>query len=309
MLYSWRWRIISTQGATELKQPLLQLLSGPLLFFMLVLPAQAGSPYDDGMKDFMQKRYHTAETDFELAVSINRSDTSALLMLGRTREFLKDSQGAKEAYTAAFNVNPFSADGAQAKQALMNLTANVEAKKHAPLDTPQTMRKTAGTIQRQGRELGQRYINDGNALAAARQRLTFDSYRADQIRNGGIGNGFGFFRFGLNNRGDLSSWDRIRNSYRQYDDQAQAVNYRTWATRNAVAARESATNLVDLLAEHDSAATNPHLRALGTNLYVRNYGSDSLADLPPEDPPIEMHAKAWKLTEMPIELRAKQKKL
>jgi hypothetical protein len=292
----------------DLKQLLLRLLSGTLLVCTLATPAWA-SAYDDGMQDFIQKRYHTAETSFELAVSINRSDTSALLMLGKTREFLKDQQGAKEAYTAAFNINPFSTDGAKAKQALLDLTGNVEAKKHAPLDDPATMRKSAYTIQNQGRELGQRYIKYGNALSNARTRLTLDSYRADQVRNGGIGNGAGFYRYRLNNGGDLSSWDRIRNSYRQYDDQAQATNYRTWATRNAFAAQQSATNLVSLLGEHSPSATNPHLRALGTNLYVRNYGSDQIDDLPPEDPPIALHAKALKLSQMPMELKAVQKKL
>jgi tetratricopeptide (TPR) repeat protein len=293
----------------KLERPLLKLLFGSLLFCTtLVSGAQAATPYDDGMQDFNLKRYHAAEIAFENAVAKNAFDTRALMMLGKTREFLKDADGAKEAYSAAFKINPFNAGGAAAKQALLDLTTDVESKKHAPLDDAKTMRKTATIIQRQGQQLGQRYSDYGNSLAAARQRLTFDSYRGDQIRNGGLVNRRGFSRFRLTSGGDLSSWDRIQNAYRQYDDQAQALNYRTWATRNAVEARQSATNLVSLLADH-GYATNPHLRALGTNLYVRNYESAQTEELPPEDPPLELRAKAWTFNDMPAQMQAKQKKL
>jgi tetratricopeptide (TPR) repeat protein len=291
------------------KRTLLSLLLGSLAFTTLLAPsALAATPFDTGMEDLRLTRYHAAEIDFENAVAKNRSDARSLIMLGRTRELLKDPDGAKEAYTAAFNLNPFNSDGLQAKQALLDLASDLAAKKSAPLDDASTTRKTADTIQRQGRQLAQRYTNNGDALAQARLNLTFDSYRADRIRNGKLGLGMGFYRFGLGNYGDLSSWDRIRNSYRQYDDQAQALNYRTAAAKTAALAQSSAGDLLSLLGE-TGHATNPHLRALGTNLYVRNYESAQADELPPEDPPLPLHAKALKLSDLPVELQAKAKKL
>jgi len=260
---------------------------------------RAATAYDDGMENFKGTRYHAAEANFEQALAANRNDTRALLMLGRTREFLKDPEGAKEAYTAAFKINPFNADGAQAKSALVNLAAKVEGQKHAPLDDERTMRKSAHLIQKQGRELGQRNINYGNALARDRINLTFLSALAEGQPLG---------RLNWRRRGVVSSWEENKQAFRQFDDRAQAFNYRANAARTAAAAENSANNLVLLLGEHDNG-TNPHLRALGTNLYVRNYGSSPLDDLSPDDPPLELHAKAWKLADMPQELHAKARKL
>jgi len=290
----------------QVKHRIFKLFSGSLLLCFISTSFAQAAPYDDGMQNFKAKRYHAAEIDFENGIVKNPADTRALLMLGKTREFLLDPDGAKEAYSAAFNINPFNADGLSAKQALMDLTANVEAKKHAPLDDPATMRKTAGTIQRQGQQLGDRYVAHGNAMAAARQRLTDDTDRANFL------NGTDRYRrrqrFRMNSGGELSDWGSIQRSYRIYDDRAQALNHQAAAKQSAFLANQSATNLVTLLGEH-GYSTSPHLRALGTNLYVRNYATNGSDELPPEDPLIELHAKEWTLSTMPTQLQAKQKKL
>jgi tetratricopeptide (TPR) repeat protein len=287
-------------GETVMKYRRPFLLLAILLASLNFSPAvRAATAYDDGIENFSGSRYHAAEANFEQALAANPNDTRALLMLGRTREFLKDSAGAKEAYTAAFNINPFNADGAQAKSALFDLTAKVEAQKHAPKDDERAMRKSAQLIQQQGRDLGQRHINYGNALARDRLNLTFLSALAEGQPLG---------RLNWRQRGEVSSWEQTRQAFRQFDDRAQAINYRANATRTAAAAQTSANNLILLLAEQDNG-TNPHLRALGTNLYVRNYGSSRLDDLPPDDPPLELRARAWKLADMPKELHAKARKL
>jgi len=77
----------------------------------------------------------------------------------------------------------------------------------------------------------------------------------------------------------------------------QGTRARSEATRKAAFVAQSAANLKSLMMQ-PTRPGNAKLRALGTNLYVRYYGSDtpSWTETPaPEDPAIELAAKANKL--------------
>jgi tetratricopeptide (TPR) repeat protein len=270
----------------------LQITFVAILFFSCFGPALASDPYQDGMDAFNAKRYHAAEESFLQAAAHSPSDPNIFMQLGRTREMLLDREGAKEAYEGAFKINPFGPEGKAAKTALLNLSATIEGKKHAPMDSEEVMRQSATSIQREARELGNRTINEGEAMANARYRL------------GRIGNPRRVLRWNA----EVSDPFGIARQSRMMNDATQGALYRTFGRVRATTAQQSANNLVGLLAEHGHA-TNPHLRALGTNLYVRNYASPDDDELPPQDPVFEMRATQIKLSDLPVELRAKAAKL
>ena len=249
-----------------------------LIAFGMVVPARATSPFQDGLIAFNANRFHQAESDFEKAAALSPNDQGIFVMLGKVREKLQDPDGAKEAYRAAFRINPFNASGAAAKQAILSVTANIEAQRHQPLDDPGTMRWSAQTIQTQARELGRRYINEENAYARNRMnRWLHDSF------------------YSWRNPGEISGGRNIRRAYRYMGDLAQAYQFRGYGYQRAAGVQQSANNLEDLLSDHSNGA-EPHLRATGTNLYVRYYGAPEPPDLPPVDPPVELRAVAKKLS-------------
>jgi len=263
-----------------------------ILFFSCFTPALASDPYQDGMNAFNERRYHAAEELFMQAAAHSPSNPSIFMQLGRTREILLDREGAKEAYEDAFKINPFGPEGKSAKECLLNLSATIEGKKHAPMDSEETMRQSARSIQMQGRELGNRSINESDAASNARLRL------------GNIRNPHRLLRWNA----EVSDPYGIERNSRRMDDAAQSTLYRAFGRTRAANAQQSANNLVGLLAEH-GYATNPHLRALGTNLFVRNYATPEDDEQPPQDPVVEMHATQVKLSDLPVELRAKEAKL
>lgn len=126
--------------------------------------------------------------------------------------------------------------------------------------------------------------------------------------NANWGNGnYGYANpFGRNNT--VSNMNQIQQSYLRSDTQVQAYRYRTTGTQAAAYAQESANNLETLLAEK-ARPGEAKLRALGTNLYIRNYGSKAndgnVLSTPPEDPVEQLRATAKRLADVaPSALRA-----
>jgi hypothetical protein len=86
-------------------------------------------------------------------------------------------------------------------------------------------------------------------------------------------------------------------SYVRSDARVQATRYQSDALHSASEVQKSANNLQDLLGDprHD---LEPHLRALGTNLYVRNYSEHDGDTVAPVDPPIELKAHEMRLQDL-----------
>ena len=92
-------------------------------------------------------------------------------------------------------------------------------------------------------------------------------------------------------------------SYRSSDYQVQQSRRQQAEAQSSAYTQDSANNLERLMAEkQNTGASNPKLRALGTNLFVRYYGSHdqdgSTAGAPPADPVQELKAKELKFSDM-----------
>ena len=121
--------------------------------------------------------------------------------------------------------------------------------------------------------------------------------------NGGGYNGGGYYR---GRRGgyyrdpqamqEVSNWRAIATSYARTDTAVQASKARRDGIQRAETLHDCANNLVRLIGDTPEPG-HPKLRAYGTCLYVRYYGSENPDDVPPPvDPVQELHAIAKKIT-------------
>lgn len=264
--------------------------------------ANAASLIDEGKENFKNKRYYAAEDCFNRALQADPQNQLLHYLLGQTLEQLYDNKAAKSAYTNCFRINPFNTQGTAAKKALIQLNGRIEEQAHTATDTPQTMAKALDQIQRQSAERQGIYILNGNrnaawALATGNREAAKYNYQTRMTLQS-LRNGRGIYNYG-NAYSEISQEAAIHTSWLRADAQSQALMHQSQAS---IAARElanSAANLEILLAEQPRAGV-PKLRALGTNLYVRYYGTDDHFDpTPPEDPPIELKATQLKLASLP----------
>jgi hypothetical protein len=101
-----------------------------------------------------------------------------------------------------------------------------------------------------------------------------------------------------NSRAARSTTPSVSRSYNASDAQVQQMHKQQEDAQHAQYAQDSANNLQRLMSEKQNP-NSPKLRALGTNLFVRYYGSHdqdgSTASAPAADPVVEMKAKQMKL--------------
>jgi tetratricopeptide (TPR) repeat protein len=99
-------------------------------------------------------------------------------------------------------------------------------------------------------------------------------------------------------RAARSTAPSVSPSYNVSDAQVQQMHKQQEDAQHAQYAQDSANNLQRLMSEKQNP-NSPKLRALGTNLFVRYYGSHdqdgSTASAPAADPVVEMKAKQMKL--------------
>ena len=108
--------------------------------------------------------------------------------------------------------------------------------------------------------------------------------------------------------GNVSNTSVINSSWVRADSQVQAMRAQTAGVASATELQKSANNLESLLGEKPMAGS-PHLRALGTNLFVRNYADHDDDSIPPVDPIIELKARQQSLADLERGDRAKAQRL
>ena len=276
--------------------------------FTVGLNAQAENIMEDGMTAFNQKRYYAAEDAFNKALQKDPNNQDLYLLLGKTLEFLRDQRGAKEAYENCFRINPFNTQGATARKSVTELSGRIEADSHQPSDTPEITKKTIDVIHRQVGELKSGYQKQG--VDASNWRMQMSTLEAAKLGYDtqntlrGLRSNYGYGRRGSysasrSDEQEVSNIFAIRSNYIRTDGQVQALTGRTWGTKAALAAQESANGLETLLAEPKRPG-EAKLRALGTTLYTRYYGNEDHEPLaPPPDPLVELKANQVKLQDLP----------
>jgi TolA-binding protein len=248
-------------------------------------------------QELKQKRYHAAADAYLKVISINPRYSPAYAYLGDILVKLKDYEGAKEAYRAGFEVDPFGQYGRYGKAKLMGLAKRDAYMRTQPQDSQLVVERTLKLINRQSNDLssihaaeGQRWSRWRTDLANIQlRRISQDTHVSVSLlgRRG---------YQGYDDR-EQSNLANIRNNYLRNDAAVQATKIRAEAARKAAFVAQSAADLKSQMMQPVRPG-NAKLRALGTNLYVRYYGNDtpSWNDSPvADDAPVELAAKAHKL--------------
>lgn len=266
----------------------------------------ADSPaFKEGWDHYINHRYHAASNSFVKAIAKEPNNAKIHYYLGCCFEQLKDPDSAKSEYEMAFQINPFTDQGHQAREALMHLSSNVEAQKH-PTDGPEITQQALRLINGQSADNKARWMQWGNEKFNYRMNLG-----QIQVQKNMEDTNFrmrALDRRDLVGRNEISNRAYISNSYTLTDAQVQANKYMLDATKAAMFTQESANTLKQLLSERPQPG-QVHLRALGTSLYVRNYSDFDDGGLPPVDPPIELKATEKSFSDLPKELHASPAKL
>ncbi|CAN5433599.1 hypothetical protein BH11CYA1_BH11CYA1_36360 [soil metagenome] len=247
--------------------------------------------------ELKRKRYHAAADAYLKVISINPRYSPAYAYLGDILVNLKDYEGAKEAYRAGFEVDPFGQYGRYGKAKLMGLAKRDAYIRTQPLDSPLIVARTIKLINRQSNDLSNFHAAEGQRWSRWRTDLAnIQLRRIAQDNNTSVSLLSRRGYQGYDDR-EQSNLANIRNNYVRNDAAVQATKIRAEAARKAAFVAQSAADLKAQMMQ-PARPGSAKLRALGTNLYVRYYGSDTPSfndDPAADDAPVELAAKAHKL--------------
>lgn len=257
--------------------------------------------YEKAGKDIRLRRYKAAASELLESIKLNPRFPRSYAYMGDVLLKLNDREGAREAYKACFEVDPFGTYGRYGKAKLLGLVRQEAYYKPGAQDSDKVVSHTIKTINRQVGDMTQRIQRDSEnvsswktALATIAQRRMLQSMQEARVQGGGRRGTITTYYPGGGERHEMSDLSIMNNYYMQTDWVRQNYLARAEAARKAAFVNESAANLKAQMLQPLSPG-GTRLRALGTNLYVRYYGDDnpSIVDPPvPEDPEIELTAKS-----------------
>jgi hypothetical protein len=213
-----------------------------------------------GIDNYNLHRYHNAEDDFEECCAMAPGMSRMYTYLAVTKLQVGERQAAIDAFNTCYELDPFGAFGRYAKNCLLVLVGDEAIRKRGVIDSQKDLDKALNKINQQSSDEIARHNKDGSDISRLRSSMPNTS-----------GNVFGYFRF---------------------DSQVQARLAQADAAKRSAETAESANNLKHLLATKRMPG-DAHLRAWGTNLTTRYYGSETMNLAP-----------YWIPREYPLQLRA-----
>lgn len=261
---------------------------------LVCAPRALAGPLEDGIEQYYYKRFHTAAMHFEEACAKDPMNWKPHFYLARTLEQLREYEAAKAEFEYCFRLNPFSKEGRLAKAAVLELAANRERRKHVAED-PMIIQQALRLLNAQSTDMKTRIRAEANHRANERMRMA-----AERLNMPVETNPNRYRRWYYRPDEEVSGRSYIQNSWHRNDAMREAALARIEAARRAQEIQKSANNLKLLIADPSNKPGNAKLRALGTNLYVRFYGSPEMDDVPGEDKPLELRARQGVLSDLHI---------
>jgi hypothetical protein len=256
------------------------------LLLQLSAPSLAADRLTQGIRLFNTGQYAQAAQYLKRAVASQPFNQKAQYFLGDSLSHLNDKQGAMRSYEGCFRADPFSSFGIKAKKALLGLSANnsptavanpvAAGSEHRP-DDANTIRQAILTMHRQSDDAERRVRQEGETLAKAQTKHAqvqvsniYAQAQQDESELVAIG-GRRMFQAEIY---QINLQARYAEARARQEAQILASQKRNFAAQRAVALNEAAANLEAQLAEPKRPG-HIRLKASGTNLYVRNYESDT----------------------------------
>lgn len=236
-----------------------------------------------GIDNYNRHRFHNAEDDFNEAVDMAPGLARIYAYLGVTLLQLNERASAMDAMQAAYELDPFGTFGRYAKNCLIVLAGDEEIRRRGPRDDKKTVDSVLDKINRQASSDAGRFSKGGSV--AANDRNITSSRFTNRLASEFSG------------YSDTSNDYSMRSSYARSDAAVQSANAHRDATLRAASAREAANNLKMLLTTKILPGGS-RLRAFGTTLNTRYYGSETRNLAPwyiPREYPPELKAQAKSL--------------
>jgi len=209
-----------------------------------------------GIDNYNSHRYHNAEDDFELTCAMAPGMSRVYTYLAVTKLQVGERQAALDAFNTCYELDPFGSYGRYAKYCLIVLAGDEAIRKRGAVDSTKILDATIGKISEQTNNEIARHNRDGAEIS----RMRFSVQYAN------------------------------RNAYS--DNAVQAKLAQAEAAKRSAYTAESANNLKHLLATKRMPG-NANLRAWGTNLTTRYYGSETFNLAPyyiPREYPLQLRA-------------------
>ncbi len=251
----------------------------------------ASSLFNEALEQCKLHRYHAAADFLARAENQDPFNQQIHLYMGKILEILRQPDEARSEYEYCFRLNPFGKQGHLARQSILNLAVAQAAKENAPVDTSESIRQSIQIMQEQAQNAAGRFVGWGNADAAYRlnlggresaqylqqARAMLEEMRACRIQDPVL---------------ESMIYEQALNQshFAQTDSQVQSLHARRQAARAAADTQETVNNLVSQMGQERTLPDDAMLRAVGTNLYVRYYGTPQTDDIAPPDPPLELRA-------------------
>lgn len=201
---------------------------------------------NQGIDHYNAHDYQAAEDDFEMCCALAPGMSRVHAYLAITRLQINDRKTALEEFRNAFALDPFGAYGRYAKYCLIKLAGDEAIRKHGPVD-PKVM--LDGALNK---------IDEQSSTEIARHRELGERSAQAHLRAARVSSNY------------LSGGPAARFS----SSYVAAARASEDATLRGAFTQESANNLKLLLATKQMPG-DAHLRAWGTNLHTRYYGSDT----------------------------------
>lgn len=258
----------------------------------IAIPRAIAGALEEGVEQYYYKRFHTAAMCFEEACAKDPMNWKPHFYLARTLEQLREYEAAKAEFEYCFRLNPFSKEGRLAKQAVLDLATDRERRK-VVADDPMIVQQALRLLNAQSADAKSRIRSASERTATERMRLA-----AERLNMRVETNPNRYRRWYYRPDEEVSGRSYIQNSWHRNDAMREAALARMEGVRRAAEIQKSANNLKLLIADPSNKPGNAKLRALGTNLYVRFYGSPERDDVPGEDKPLELRARAGLLSDL-----------
>jgi hypothetical protein len=247
----------------------------------------------EGKNEYAQNAFHAAKDTFEEAVQDQPKNQDAHFWLAMSNWNLHDYESTQDELRIVFALGPFSSQGMVARSRLMDMAAYFESQKHPVANSPFVVRQAIRQISHQASWLQIQKTIDGENTAQFRTDLA--GYEADKIiadtnrylrSEYRIGRAYGYRP---SNLGEVSNLGYIRAHYVRADGRVQALGAMRDARQRSLNVQDWQNYLLRGLGDAPHQG-DPHLNALGTNLYVQNYGDRNVPRTEPSDPPLRATA-------------------
>lgn len=273
---------------TDLQKELDNLGPGPTLLLLCLAFCPASFSADDlqqGMNSYRQKDYKEARRLLTKAVKADPYNAELHYYLANSMIYLGDGKAAMAEYSQSFDLDPFSKFGQYSREALLgfgkkfNGIGKLQEKdnKHLPPDDGKSIKQAVIAINSQTSQ--RESLNRAWGEHKARAAIESGEERNRRLRQKAeeqleeLSNSAGH-KAGLQEEMHEIQQKAVFEGQRaQADAREQAARHMGAAMASALAVESSATNLLRLISEKAKPG-KVKLRAAGTNLYVRSYGSE-----------------------------------